>query len=423
MNSKIIKRCGNIQKRSIILYGEYEEIKYVINRYNELLNIKIVATDYKDDVKKQPYDSWGINCVLFEDVQYDEELIIICDKKKFGVHKRYLWHRGLEEYKDYISAELIDSLLYQKKLFLFMGTHLIRQVYQLLEESKHISEKYSIVYYSEKELKEAYMNRFQEYMHMARCCDVYVRSSCQEKQYYLKILNSAQLSKDCKIITISDYGFGGYFPQIINDRDVISNYLLRGRERLDMSYETLALSRVDKEMEELCNEGILVADIVKKLMNKSYFEKTYILNYFRDEIQRIKLLEIDDDIRLGNFIELHAKECLCRNLNEWNEPVVTYVAKELCHILGLSDDLPMDQEEREKMIEEGSGSELLIYPCVAAALDLNETIQNKKYKVVTYYDVKYMSTEEYIQYLATYLCKAIDLLRYTGMDQTLLEEE
>ncbi|MBQ7973006.1 MAG: hypothetical protein IJ291_06100 [Lachnospiraceae bacterium] len=423
MNSKILEKCGNLIQRHIILCGEYEEVVSFLEKYSNLMTIKAVVTNHKSDVKKQPYENWGIDCILFEEINLDNELIIICDKTRFGVHKKIFWHHGLEEYKDYMSVELIECILTKKDLMLCMGTHLMQQVCRLMSESKNLSEKYSIVFYPEKELKEAYMNRFQELLHVARCCDVFVRSSCQEKFYYLKVPEAKQLSAECKIITVSDYGFGGYFPQVLNDRDVLSNYFFRERMRLEMSYETLAFSRVDKEMELLCEDGMPVKNIVEKLMDEHYFEREYVQSVFKNEICRFKALEKEDDIKLGEFIEQHANECLCRNLNEWNEPVVSYVTEKLLHVLGVPNDLLLSIEERQKKIEECSGSEILIYPSVRDALQLTAELQSKKYKVVTFYDTKYMTAWEYAEYLATYLYRSMDLMKFTGLDQSLRENE
>lgn len=421
MNTDINEKCGDIRTRELVLYGDQEELVSFIDRYVKLLNIRVVATNYKDELKQQPYMQWGIECVLLEDIEFSNELIVICDRKKFGVHQKYLQHMGKEEYKDYISVQLVEGLIQQKKLMLCMGTQLVEQVYRLLARENSVTEEYSLLFYPESDVRESHMDRMQEYLHIGRCCDVYVRSDCEKEQFYRKVLNQNQLNADCKVITVADYGFGGYFPQLVKDRDKYSDYLIRERERLKVSYETLAFSKTDKELERYCEEKLQAEEIVAKIGADDYFAKNRITEYFGEEIKRFKRMEKNADIKLADFIELHQTECLCRNLNEWNEPVVSYVAEALVGLLELPE-LSTSREMREQLIEEYSGSEFPIYPSVGLALGLQDRLQGKKYKVTTYYKTLYLEFTDYIRYLVEYLYKTMDIMSFTGMDKTLKED-
>jgi hypothetical protein len=43
-------------------------------------------------------------------------------------------------------------------------------------------------------------------------------------------------------------------------------------------------------------------------------------------------------------------------------------------------------------------------------------LKNKKYRVVTYSEVKYLTLEEYLYVLIEYLYKAMDIMKFSGMD-------
>lgn len=412
--------CGDIRQREVLLYGDQDEIELFLEKYHNVLSVQYVLTEYKDEVRSQPYLKWGIKTIMMDQAKFSSnQLIVICAKKKFDLLKERLLYMGKEEYKDYISCELIETLLYGKKLMVCMGTQLIEQVCLFLECSKSIYEQYSIVYFRESELMEVYMNRLVECIHVSRYCDIYIRSACEKELFPIKIADSSILNKNCKVITVADFGFGGYYPQIVNNRDAISNYLLREHQRLSMDYETLAFSRTDKEIVKLCNRNIPKEDIVEQLLSPNYYQTEVVQNYFEEQSERFKALEITADIRLGDYIEKHKGEYLCRNLNEWNEPIISYVAEEIAETIKLPQ-LSIKKEQRIACIEENSGSEIMVYPSVQKALDLESIFKGKKYKVVTYNQSRYMCIEEYLYFTIEYLYRAMDIMKFTGMDDSLL---
>ena len=220
--------CGNITEREIWLYGDQEVVKVFLEKYIHVLKIQGVITDYVDEVRIQPYTEWGIQARMTEEVPFLKgQLIVVCHRNRFRTLRWRLLYMGRREYEDFISSSLIDSLLYNKQLLVCMGTQLMSQICMVLERSREITGKYSIVYYAESNLMEPYRDQSQEYIHAARCCDVHIRSDCEKDRYELKKLSNGILSDTCKQIVVADYGFFGYFPQIERDRDRISDYLLR----------------------------------------------------------------------------------------------------------------------------------------------------------------------------------------------------
>lgn len=415
----IRKTCGNIAEREIWLYGAQEEVKAFLEKYKSVLKIRGVITEYVDEVKVQPYTAWDIQAEMMEDAVFSKgHLIVVCHPDRFRVLRWRLLYFGKREYEDFISSKLVEGLLFDKQLIVGMGTQLISQVCILLENSREISDQYSIVYYAESNLMEPYADQRQEYLHVARCCGVHISSDCEKEKYGPKRAGSSILSKTCRRIKVADYGFAGYFPQVERNRDQISDHLLRGYDRLNMSYETVAFAREDKEILRLCREGKSEEDIVQAVGDIGFYSQESVNAHFDSEVERFKQLEMKADIKLGGFIEAHRGELLCRNLNEWHEPAVSYVADEILKRL----DLPVlstDRQERERLLEETAGSDLLIYPSVKKTLGIPTEQQTDRYRIVTYTDVKYMTRDEYVRYTVQYLYKVIDLLEFTGMDKTL----
>ncbi len=410
------KICSNMKEKDIVLYGEQEEVLQFLKEYYHLLNICTVVTEYNNEVRLQPYSHWDIKTVLFDKMHFSEaQLIVICSKNKFNTLRRRLDYLGKKEYRDYISCELVEHILFQKKLMVCMGTQLADQVRLLMENHTPLTDQYSIIFFKEAELMGPYLNRFQEYLHVCRCCQAYIRSDCEKENFSLKIINKGILKEHCKIISIADYGFGGYYPQITESRERVSEYLLRGYQRLPMDYNTLAFSRTDTEILKLCKKNMPADDIVDHLINGNLYSEKTITEYFFNETERFQRSESLADIKLSSFIREHKEDYLCRNLDEWNEPVVSYVTDAILERLNLPA-LSADHGMRKALLEENSGSELPVYPCVQKALNLRDVLKNKKYRVVTYCNTRYLSLEEYVYALTEYLYKAIDIMEYSGMD-------
>lgn len=410
----------DIAKRNIVLYGDIEEIENFIEQYKELLKIEFVITDHKKEVKLQAYAQQGIQTIMVEDVILGNELIVICDKVRFDIRSRRLRHLGKKEYAHYISQELVNSFLYHKPVLVCMGTQLLEQVSILFKNCEDVTNKYDIICFRESDINEPYMNRKQEYIHVCKMCKAYIRSACEKNQFSLKVLERRVLKEDCKIITVADYGFAGYFPQIERDRDAISDLLLRERERLKLNYETLVCARADKELELLCKKGYSTDVIVSRVLDEAFYSEQMVQEHFSEEVNRFKALEKNDDIKLADFIEKKKGVCLCKNLNEWNEPMVSYVAESILGKLGFSG-LSMDVIQREKILDENAGSEILIYPSVKKWLGLKDDIHEKKYRISTYYSKWDMSEEEYVRYMVEYMKKALDIIQFMGVDEKLQE--
>ena len=154
------------------------------------------------------------------------------------------------------------------------------------------------------------------------------------------------------------------------------------------------------------------------MLDEEYLSKDRVLSYFEQELQRFEELEVQDTIQLGAFISEHRQECLCWNLDEWSWQVVLYVSNEILRQLGLQVQL----EDVTTLVENRAGTQLPIYPCVQKALNLKKKSTQEKFKVVTSGSSKYLSLRQYIEYLAHYTQKAMELLDFTGMDQTLIQQ-
>lgn len=337
MNSKI---QNYIKKREVCFFGEVEHVVPILEKFINIIPIKKLITVYKDEVKLQSLQKYGIESVLFNVNQMADNLFyIICSKdNEFSTIEKLLLYSNCNAYEDYISARLLDSLIENKKVIVCMGTQMLEQVSVLLNHCPQVNKEYSIIYYPEREFWQG-INA--EYIHISQCADISIQSACNGVNFQKKKLSGNAFSEKCKLITIADYGFWGYYPQIFRDAETLNPNLMRVHERVDVDYETLVCARIDMEIQKKCekvkflNESE-IESITKELLREDYYDADEIRNLYDEEIARWHNLEENDDIKLSAFLEQNKGNAfICKNLHVWGEPVITYIANQIINMLKL----------------------------------------------------------------------------------------
>lgn len=413
MEQEIIK---NLENKNIILFGVSEEAIEFYNKYHAKLHISFCVTSYSENVILQPMRECGLETFLYDDVKITEEdYLIICDSEYFQPLERRLQTDGMVEYKQYLSSKLAAGILEQKKIVVLMGSEFISQLVTALETLQEIKKHYYCIYYSESELLKAYANRMAEYQHVARFSDIYILSVCDKGMYKAKVLTPEFFAKECLRISVSDYTFNGYYPQICTGRDEYSQFLFRERKRLEIPYFTLVLAKEDANLREYVCDNVPVEEIIERISNPEFYSKEQVLQHFENAVENIRKSDEKADIKLAEFIEQFCRQRVgYRNLDEWNTNVLEYVLKQVLEKMGLGH-LAVDEEVMADLLETKSGSELPVYPCVLRHLGI-EGYQNKKYRVVSYYQTRYMDFEEYIRYCVDGMYKIKELQQFLGIE-------
>lgn len=412
MKQKIGKELRN---KNIFLFGVQEETINFYKNYNEMLHIKYCVTSYIENVKLQPLKEYGLETKLYDDIELTkDDLLIICDYECYQPIERRLKNEGIIEYSGFISSKLAEGILEEKKIAVLMGSEFIGQLAMGLQMLPEIQENCFCVFYPENELLKAYKNRMAEYMHIARVCDIYIVSVCDKNMYSAKVLSPEFLQKNCIKVRISDYTFNGYFPQIKNDRDVHSDFLFRERKRLPISYNTLFLAREDMNLRRYIDNNVAVEEILSRVSSPDFYTKEQVECHFKEALGKLKRSDEAADIPLAKFVE----NCCVgmvgyRNLDEWNANVLIYVMKKVCKKIGI-ELKRFNEHQFVDLIEKTSGSELPVYPSVLKHLNI-ENYNDKKYKVVSYYQVRYLNFEEYIRFCVMCMYQIKELDEFLGI--------
>ena len=436
---KRLWKCGSMQKiydklinSNIILYGISDTTKEVYQKYQQSLSITACMTNYMEMQAMDLLKNEMVPTVLLHQHQKkDKEYIVVCDEHLyddnnsfFAAAKKLLLLQGYEEYTDFISYKMLDTILEQKKTALFMGTNFIGQIAGAMNLYEAFCSQYTSFYYNEDCLLQAYQNEFQEYKHIAKFANVYVYSVCDKRKYAIKVLPKDNLAKECQCIAISDYCCNALFPQTDPIRERYDYNLIRERVRLPMDYHTLMMAREDKNLAAYVEDKKSVEEILDLVSDENFYTKEAIEKNYERALSRIADSDKKADIALLPYIQKLESGLLNRNLDEWNSQMVAYVTKQVAERLTILEEL--DYEKLNQLVEQETGTELPIYPAVIHHMNLDKALLEKKYKVVTYKSVRYMNFSEYITYCVEYMYKAkklLDIMRLerNGMKHTVID--
>lgn len=400
--------------KNIILFGVWEEAVLFYQKYHHLLHIQFCMTSYSENLTLQPMREYGLETRLFDDVKLtDQDFLVICDDKYYQSIERRLKTENIAEYSGFVNWKLAAAVLERKQLAVFMGSAFMKQIAMGIKAQPDFSEKYFSVFYFEDDLLQPYQNRICEYKHLARLCDAYIVSICDKDMYGSKVFSDSLLLPDCVKISVSDYTFNGYYPQIVDNRDTYSDFLYRERKRLDLYYGTLFLAREDANLKKYVLEKLSPDEIINRVCDEAFYSADAVNENYQNALQNIRKSDLLADIRLADYIE---KACVgtvaYRNLDEWNLPMLLYVMERISEKLQLTYHEP-DKKALGEKLEETSGSELPVYPSVLKALHISG-FDNKKYRIVSYYGIRHMGFEEYMRYCIECMYQIRDMDMFLG---------
>lgn len=406
-----------LKNKNILLFGVTDETATFYEKYREVLEFKGCLTSYSANVRMQAMQEYGLETYFYDDFEITEDdFIVICNYEYYPSVERRLLLDGYTEYENFVSSKLAGAILEEKKISVFMGSYSLKQAAAGFDMQPKVKQDFYCEYYSEDELLKQYKNKMAEYKHLARMSDVYVVSVCDKNVYEAKVIAEGFLIDSCIKIKVSDYTFGGYHPQIAGDRDTYSNFLYREKPRLEMPYGMLALAREDANLADFILKNTPVKEILKQVCNTEYYTEEQVKTYFEKALDNIKRADEAADIKLRAFLEKECSDTVAyRNLDEWNVKVVKYAVEKIAEKAGIALD-SIDEQMLQNRIEELSGSELPVYPSVLKHLGITG-YENKKYKVVTYYQTRYLNFEEYIRWCVEQMYRISDMDKFLGIER------
>ena len=108
------------------------------------------------------------------------------------------------------------------------------------------------------------------------------------------------VNPECKVITISNAFFNGYYPQFCNDIKYDKNKVAEVVNEKGLS---LYWGRLDYVVAEKVIEGKSVEEIIESILDEDFYDRKWLYNYIYNGINYTKAKEQNCDIKICEYIE------------------------------------------------------------------------------------------------------------------------
>lgn len=200
---------------------------------------------------------------------------------------------------------------------------------------------------------------------------------------------------DCRIISITSAAFKGYFPQHTDHRN-------NGCDENGipiLQYFTWG----DKNINKMFKMGLSTGEIIRKILDKDYYEAEQCRKYFENELSILEKAEEKCDVKIADYLRTIYDKTLA--YYSWTHPIpimLIEIARRIALLLEIEDDFMRFKDEDFLLLQL---HEEIVYPSVLKALGLRD--EKYLYRKVTPGDMLFMgkklSTEEYISKYVEYV--------------------
>ena len=220
---KSIIRDKMASKR-IILFGAGVVAEEFYEEYKDELNISHCVSNMKSE--------WGEKALLGEiDVcKYRKEditqndYLIVCGPFAFRTIELQLYADGLKMYENFVESSIAKAVFSGKKIALFYGQCVLRDIYKCIVQVPAFTEEYSSVFTQTNKGQSVVINRL--LYHMKDICDLYVYTPKVLDRDSVYSLGKNDFNDECKVISLSNIVVSLYWPEIEMDSSIYNEWYL-----------------------------------------------------------------------------------------------------------------------------------------------------------------------------------------------------
>lgn len=407
---KVLKRkiLEHLQGREIVIFGAGIMAHEFYSQYKDKLNFAFCVTNNSTE--------WGEKrfCGELDVRQYSAQEL----KGKYyivlGVYLAFeniatqLECDGCAVFRDFVDYKVAEAVLENKKLALFYGTCILRDVFHSLERVPAFTEQYVGIFMQGDTREKDTIAEIRRLYYAKDLCDAYI--------YNNKLLHAGEaynmqrrdLPVDCKMISVSKVTFHGYWPQL-HDTGYNDNWLFDVMAPFDNKFWHLMYTREDANITRLVKEGKSPEEIYKILSADDFYSEKDLKKHIRICFKTLQMAEKGLAVSVGSFIQSrYQRERLYQDFTHPKKVVMwEYVRQVLAHL-----DI---QEERLAEIMESApeyvhrSSDMPIYPSVAKRLGLSWIDAYTQYEMITYKGIRLMTFKEYVLHYAAYTQAALKI--------------
>ena len=395
----------SLLNKRIILFGAGAVAKEFYQKYKDILNISHCVSNIKKEWGSKKFqDELDILEFRSEDIR-ETDYLIVCGPVAFRQIELQLLNCGYKAFQHFIASEMAACILSGKKIVLFRGSCILRDVYQCILKSKRFQEQYAPVFGTDNYVDSKFDDRVVYYA--SRICDYYIYSYRILRQDKIYLITEEDLPKGCKRISVSNITFPAYWPQADPEVRNSNPYLIHpyNIER-DMNFQHTVYRLEDRNLNRMVEEGMSLPEIWKQVSAEDFYSEKEVRRNVKVAFKSLQIAEQFADIGVIDFIrENYDKRLVFQNFSHLHKCVVWNFVRKIFAAMGI-DDGECEQLEAESPEYIHHGGDIPVYPSVAKHMGLHWINEDTTYEIMTYHGVVNMTFRQYVEHYVEYTQKA-----------------
>lgn len=399
-----------LSEKRIVLFGAGEIAEEFYQNYKDSLNISHCISNIRRE--------WGektflgvLDVKMFNKNEIgDKDYIVVCAPVGFNAIELQLRNEGFCVYENFVESQIASAILQNKKIALFYGRCVLRDIYKCLIQIPSFNEEYAPVWTRAARHQATVSNRILYYT--KELCDLYVHTPKFIDHDSIYFLAPEELPEGCRSISVSNLVMFLYWPQInIKLDEYNACYLHPYNAKRDGDFYHSLYRHEDCNINRMIMEGKTTKEIVKCLSDEEYYSEKQVKKNKNFALKLIDIAEKNVDVTIADYLQENYQEIeLYQNFSHPNKCVVWEYIRRLLSELGLPVD-EVSKVEKEAPEHTHQGGDVPIYPSVAKHMGLKFINEGEKHEIMTGKGIVYMTFAEYVEHYAEYTKKAMDIFR------------
>lgn len=396
--------------RRIILFGAGEIAEEFYEQYGASLNISHCVSNYQKEWGEAAFlGKLDVRKYVRSEIQ-ENDYIIVCGPLAFRNIELQLIADNMRMYEDYVESHIAGAVIENKKIALFYGQCILRDIYECLIQVPAFTDEYTSVFTQTVKHQATVMNRLLH--HMKDISDLYVYTPKILDLDSIYALSLDELPDDCQVVSVSNLVVSVYWPQIdTNIHHYNDWYLYPYNIKRSMDFYHTLYRQEDCNIIRMLQEGKTVREIVDALSSEDFYTEKEVLRHKNVSIKLVGIAENKVDVKILDFIkDTYQKEMLYQNFIHPNKSIIWEYVSRLLNKIGISSQEVENLKEcAPKHVHQGG--DVPIYPSVAKHLQLEFIHEDTQYEIMTGNGIVNMNFKEYTAHFAEYTQKVMEVFR------------
>lgn len=395
--------------RRIILFGAGVIAEEFYEQYGDSLNISHCVSNLQKEWGEAAFlGKLDVRKYVRSEIE-ENDYVIVCGPIAFRSIELQLNADNMRMYEDFVESHIAGAVMENKKIALFYGQCILRDIYECLIQVSAFNEEYVSVFTQTAKNQATVLNRLLYYM--KDISDLYVYTPKVLDLDSIYSLSREDLPADCRVVSVSNLVVFLYWPQIDIKLDHFNDWYLHpynSKRNLDF-YHTL-YRHEDCNIIRMIQSGKTVSEVVDVLSSEDFYSEKEVLRHRNVSLKLVSVAENNVDVKILDFIkDNHQKEMLYQNFAHPNKAIIWEYVSRLLSTIGVS---AHEVEELKKDSPEHihQGGDVPIYPSVAKHLHLEFIREDTQYEIMTGNGSVYMNFREYMTHFAEYTKKVMEIV-------------